>query len=121
MPYKLTVDIPDGQEVFIPGLGTFAAGTHDISDEQAETYEVLNTTNVVNVGTKGPDDKDEDVREAETVHQRGLALVIAVEGMNGITIEQANKPKPRTPTRPVESGSVGSGVPGSSAKTGGES
>jgi len=97
-------------------LGTFGPGSHNISDEEAEMYEILNTTNVVNVGVKGPDDKD--VREAEHVHQRGLALVAAVGAMNGITIERV---KARTSTRPVDSGTAGSGVPGSSAKTGGES
>jgi len=125
MPFKLTVDIPSGQEVFIHGLGTFQAGTHDISDEQAEMYEVLNTTNLVSVGTKDLN-SDKDAVEAEHLIQRGTPLETAVASMHGISIEKVqvdkgkdDTSKTKTPTRPVDPGTAGSGTP-ATGKSGGE-
>jgi hypothetical protein len=42
--YKLIVSgLTAGQEILIDGVGVLGNGTHDVSDEQAETFRQLNS------------------------------------------------------------------------------
>ena len=85
MPFTLTVDMPNlgsSQEVYIHGLGTFAGGTHKISDEQAEQFSLINSKS----GYGAPDENG----NMKIVAIPGPTLETAVAGMYGVTIERDN-------------------------------
>jgi hypothetical protein len=83
MPYKLKLNLPylgEGQKVAINGLGEFANGTHDITDEEHDLFRRLNVSNDPKTGkfVDGPtlveafkDRKDVTVTVTKTVAPEG--------------------------------------------------
>lgn len=82
MTYKLKVNsktLPKGKLVTIKGLGSFENGkTHDVSDEQAERFRVINSVQVSNTNEKG---------ETTTETKLGPTLTEAVKSMGYVSLE----------------------------------
>lgn len=104
MPYRMKVDQPNlakGEEVLIPGLGAFANGeTHDITDEQAETYRQRNAVLEDVLDSKGQ-------RTGRATSKPGPPLIDV--NVHGITVEHveearqaSSKPQPNNKTGNVK-------------------
>jgi hypothetical protein len=85
MPYKLRLNLPSvpkGQEVAFTGLGAFANGSeHDVTDEQAEQFRLLNGTQEYEEGTE-----PNELGQRPIALKQGPTLAEAFKAVDGVTV-----------------------------------
>jgi len=86
--YEVKIDqpnLPEGEPIQIPGLGTFEnGGTYDVSEAEAEAYRSFHTRQVPKI-----DEETQSIVGADV--ELGPTLAQAAENMYGVSVEEVNK------------------------------
>jgi hypothetical protein len=86
--YEVKIDqpnLPEGEPIQIPGLGTFEnGGTYDVSEAEAEAYRSYHTRQVPKIDPETKAYLGADV-------ELGPSLADVAESMYGVTVEEVDK------------------------------